>query len=63
MPEAFINRIATANPPHDVHDVFIRFGQLMLKDDHRRVALFDRMADRSGITHRYSFIRPDETGC
>jgi predicted naringenin-chalcone synthase len=62
MPEAFINRIATANPPHDVHDVFIRFGQLMLKDDHRRVALFDRMADRSGISHRYSFLKPDDTG-
>ena len=39
MPEAFINRIATTNPPHGVHDVFIRFGQLMLKDGYRCVAL------------------------
>jgi predicted naringenin-chalcone synthase len=62
MPEAFINRIATANPPHDVHEHFLRFGQLMLKNDPRRVALFDRMADRSGISHRYSFVEPDPGG-
>jgi len=60
MPQAFINRIATANPPHDVHDAFLRFGQLMLKGDRRRVALFDRMADRSGITHRYSYLKPED---
>ena len=58
MPEAFINRIATANPPHDVHATFLRFGQRMLKGDNRRAALFDRMADRSGISHRYSFLEP-----
>jgi len=62
MREAFINRIATANPPHDVHDAFLRFGQSMLKDDSRRVALFDRMAERSGIAHRYSFVQPDPGG-
>src|SRR3954467_12166144 len=61
MPEAFINRIATANPPHDVHHTFLRFGQLMLGDN-RRVALFDRMAERSGISHRYSFLEPDPGG-
>ena len=62
MPEAFINHIATANPPHDVHEPFLRFGQLMLKNDPRRVALFDRMAERSGIAHRYSFVEPDPRG-
>jgi predicted naringenin-chalcone synthase len=62
MPEAFINRIATANPPHDVHGTFIRFGQLMLREDRRRVALFDRMAERSGISHRYSFLEPEPGG-
>src|SRR5579859_5381354 len=59
MPEAFINRIATANPPHDVHDAFLRFGRSMLKGDNRRAALFGRMAERSGISHRYSFIKPE----
>src|SRR6476659_3981 len=62
MPEAFINRIATATPPHDVHDVFRRFGQRMLDNDKRRLALFNRMADRSGIAHRYSFLEPDPQG-
>src|SRR5476649_678526 len=58
MPEAFINRIATATPPHDVHDTFLRFGQKMLSGDRRRQALFERMAERSGIAHRYSFLEP-----
>jgi len=58
MPEAFINRIATANPPHDVHASFLDFGRLMLREDRRRLALFNRMADRSGIAHRYSYFQP-----
>jgi alpha-pyrone synthase len=58
MPEAFINRIATANPPHDVHDAFLDFGRLMLREDRRRLALFNRMAERSGIAHRYSYFQP-----
>jgi alpha-pyrone synthase len=60
MVEAFINRIATAVPPHDVHDTFLRFGQQMLHGDNRRLALFNRMADRSGIAHRYSFLAPGQ---
>jgi predicted naringenin-chalcone synthase len=62
MSQAFINRIATATPPHDVHQTFLRFGQLMLQEDKRKLALFNRMADRSGIAHRYSFIQPDPSG-
>jgi alpha-pyrone synthase len=62
MPEAFVNRIATANPPHDVHDSFLSFGRLMLKGDNRRLALFNRMAERSGIAHRYSFFEPETKG-
>jgi predicted naringenin-chalcone synthase len=62
MPEVFINRVATVNPPHDVHDIFLRFGRSMLKGDNRRVALFDRMADRSGIAHRFSFLKPSIGG-
>jgi predicted naringenin-chalcone synthase len=58
MPEAFINRIATANPPHDVHAAFLDFGRLMLREDRRRLALFNRMADRSAIAHRYSYFQP-----
>lgn len=58
MPQAYINRIVTAVPPHDVHDAFLGFGRLMLEQDVRKRALFDRMADRCGIAHRYSFIHP-----
>ena len=62
MPKAFINRIATAAPPHDVHGTFLAFGRVMLQHDRRRLALFDRMAERSGIAHRYSFFEPAPDG-
>lgn len=62
MVQAFINCIATAAPPHDVHGTFLAFGRLMLQHDNRRLALFDRMAGRSGIAHRYSFLRPAADG-
>jgi predicted naringenin-chalcone synthase len=62
MVDAFINRIATATPPHDVHGAFLNFGRLMLKDAPRKLALFDRMATRSGISSRYSFIEPGGDG-
>jgi len=56
MPGAFINRIATAVPPNDVHQAFLGFGRQMLQGDPRKAALFGRMAERCGITHRYSFL-------
>jgi predicted naringenin-chalcone synthase len=62
MTEAFINRIATTVPPHDVHGTFLQFGRNMLYGDNRRLALFNRMADRSGIAHRYSFLEPGVDG-
>jgi alpha-pyrone synthase len=62
MLQAHINRIATAVPPHDVHDAFLGFGRLMLQGDPRKRALFDRMAERCGIAHRYSYIQPGGTG-
>jgi predicted naringenin-chalcone synthase len=62
MATAFINRIATATPPHDVHETFLNFGQQMLHGDNRRLALFNRMAERSGISHRYSFLEPGASG-
>jgi len=58
MTEAFINRIETAVPPHDIHQSFLKFARNMLHGDNRRLALFDRMAERSGITHRYSYFEP-----
>ena len=56
--EAYINKIATAVPPHDVHEAFLRFGRLLLQGDNRRSALFHRMAERAEIEHRYSYLSP-----
>ncbi len=56
-----INRIGVAVPPHDVHAPFIAFARTLLQDERSR-AVFDRMAERSGIDHRYSVLRPGEPG-
>jgi len=54
---AYINRVATAVPPYDVHDAFRRFAQSLFKD-RRNGILFRRMADRADIEHRYSSLAP-----
>jgi len=54
---AYLNRVATAVPPHDVHQAFVRFAQSQL-GDRRDAALFRRMVDKSAIEHRYSCLRP-----
>jgi alpha-pyrone synthase len=61
MTEACLNRIATAAPEHDVHDAFVAFADNMLRDapDPRIRSLFQRMAQRSGIQHRYSVLSPN----
>ena len=45
-------------PPYDVHDAFRRFAQSRLNDDRRNSLLFQRMAAKSGIEHRYSCLAP-----
>jgi predicted naringenin-chalcone synthase len=62
MADAYANRIATAVPPHDVHGAFLAFGRELLKEDGRKLALFNRMAERSGIAHRYSVLEPGGEG-
>ena len=52
-----INRIGTAVPAYDVHLPFLGFARTLLEDDRARL-VFDRMAERSGIAHRYSNFRP-----
>jgi predicted naringenin-chalcone synthase len=53
---AYVNRIATAVPEHEVHTTFVRFARTLL--DERKRKVFDRMADRSQITHRWSSLKP-----
>jgi predicted naringenin-chalcone synthase len=55
MTTAYLNRIATAVPEHDVHDLFVVFAEQMLADPRLR-AVFRRMASRAEIGHRYSFL-------
>jgi alpha-pyrone synthase len=57
MTEAYLNRVATAVPDHDIHQKFVGYAPYLLGDDRQRT-LFRRMAERSQIEHRYSFLRP-----
>ena len=54
---SYVNRIGTAVPPHDVHLPFLAFARTLLADARSRT-VFDRMAERAGISHRYSYFRP-----
>ncbi|MCW1431016.1 type III polyketide synthase [Novosphingobium sp. JCM 18896] len=54
-PLALINAIGCAVPPHDVHQAFIDWAEGQIVDSRER-ALFRRMADRSGIAHRWSVL-------
>jgi predicted naringenin-chalcone synthase len=56
-PTAHINRIAVGVPPHDVHQAFLHFIETLLGQDRSTLAVFRRMADRSGIEHRYSCLQ------
>ncbi|MEE7506845.1 type III polyketide synthase [Methylobacterium mesophilicum] len=58
MTEAYLNRIETAVPPHDVHAAFAAFARSQLADDRRKLRILDRMVERSGIEHRYSCLAP-----
>jgi predicted naringenin-chalcone synthase len=56
---AYLNRIATAVPEHDVHDAFVVFAEKMLADPQLR-GVFRRMVGRAKIAHRYSFLDPQK---
>lgn len=57
---AHINAIGTAVPDQDIHQAFIGWARAQLRDP-RQAKLFDRMAQRSGIAHRWSVL-PQRTG-
>ncbi|HEX8526879.1 type III polyketide synthase [Allosphingosinicella sp.] len=58
---SYINAIGTAVPGHDVHRAFIDWAQGRIEGERER-ALFRRMAERSGIEHRWSVLPPAEGG-
>jgi predicted naringenin-chalcone synthase len=53
-PCAFINAIGTAVPAHDIHDAFRGWAQARVAS--REAAVFERMARRAAITHRWSVL-------
>src|SRR5690606_18856865 len=57
MDQAYINSIATAVSDFDVHNKFVEYCPRLLPDE-RSVKIFQRMAERSQIEHRYSFLEP-----
>ncbi|MBU6365292.1 MAG: type III polyketide synthase [Gemmatimonadetes bacterium] len=57
MPRPHVNRIATALPPHDVHEAFVHFVGQQLGDS-RDARLFRRLVARAGIAHRFSYFDP-----
>lgn len=61
MAAAYLNRISTAVPDHDVHETFMGFAGRILQEDGRD-RLFRRMADRAQINHRWSSLRPAAPG-
>ncbi|MDP1027850.1 type III polyketide synthase [Sphingomonas sp. KR1UV-12] len=51
---ACLNAVGVATPDHDVHQAFIAWASERVAAPHR--ALFDRMARRAGIAHRWSVL-------
>jgi alpha-pyrone synthase len=55
MAKAYLQRIATAVPANDIHRQFVEFAANMLNDRRART-IFDRLAAKSDIHHRYSCL-------
>jgi len=54
---AWLNRIGTATPAHDMHAACVEFGRGLLADERSR-NLFGRMAGLADIRHRYAVFAP-----
>lgn len=58
MTAAYINRIASGVPAHDVHEPFLAFARWLLAQNGYPDERFERMAKMANIGHRYSCIDP-----
>lgn len=54
---AWLQRVGTATPRHDVHQAFVDYARTLLRSERDRL-LLEHMAEHSGITHRYSVLEP-----
>ena len=52
---AYLHAVGTEIPDHDIHAAFADWARAQI-DDPRQSKLFDRMAGRSGIAHRWSVL-------
>lgn len=57
----YLNRVATAVPPNDVHGAFVSFAAGLLEGS-RSAPLFDRLVRRSQIDHRWSVLTLADEG-
>ena len=57
---AYLHAVGTAVPSHDVHAAFIEWAREQVEP--RAAKLFDRMAARAGIHHRWSVLPPAADG-
>jgi predicted naringenin-chalcone synthase len=57
--KAYVNEIATAVPPHQVHNAFVHFKRAML-NDYRKCTIFDRLVEKAQIEKRWSCVVPAE---
>jgi predicted naringenin-chalcone synthase len=60
MAKAYLNRVATAVPAHDVHRAFVDYVPSMLGSERDRT-MFQHMVHRAQIAYRYSFLKPSST--
>ena len=56
---AYLQAIGTATPTHDIHTAFVDWARHRLPE--RPARLFERMAARAGIVHRWSVL-PESAG-
>jgi predicted naringenin-chalcone synthase len=52
---AYVNAVAGVVPGHDIHQAYVRWAAARIADPRER-ALFERMAERAGIEHRWSVL-------
>ena len=61
MTTAHINRIATGVPSHDAHSLFVSYARALFEEPRAR-SVFDRLAVKSQIEHRFSVLPPPGDG-
>jgi predicted naringenin-chalcone synthase len=57
LPQAYLNAIATAVPPHEVHAAFAEYQRFTFRDA-RKSQIFDRLVERGQILRRWSCLMP-----